>query len=192
MKVKTKISGLTSAKGFLNSEGKKYGNQFQDELISRSRTLSRQIQADMSAAIDKGPVPFTNSAVLFFYAKSGTSVTCTIMIKDIQAKYLYDVIVKSSYINKFVPTSAAKMTKLGNISQLKSGLAKGKYKTVVQNGKKYLIDITKKDTKYKTKRIIGVRESKKRKLVYDFYNEAEQGANAIISGIQGHFKLKRG
>lgn len=192
MKVKTKISGLTCAKGFLNSEGKKYGNQFQDELISRSRTLSRQIQADMSAAIDKGPVPFTNSAVLFFYAKSGTSVTCTIMIKDIQAKYLYDVIVKSSYINKFVPTSAAKMTKLGNISQLKSGLAKGKYKTVVQNGKKYLIDITKKDTKYKTKRIIGVRESKKRKLVYDFYNEAEQGAIAIISGIQGHFKLKRG
>ncbi|HAU4633123.1 TPA: hypothetical protein JDY21_27995, partial [Citrobacter freundii] len=109
-----------------------------------TRTLSRQIQADMSAAIDKGPVPFTNSAVLFFYAKIGTSVTCTIMIKDIQAKYLYDVIVKSSYINKFVPTSAAKMTKLGNISQLKSGLAKGKYKAVVQNGKKYLIDITKK------------------------------------------------
>lgn len=157
-----------------------------------TRTLSRQIQADMSAAIDKGPVPFTNSAVLFFYAKIGTSVTCTIMIKDIQAKYLYDVIVKSSYINKFAPTSAAKMTKLGNISQLKSGLAKGKYKAVVQNGKKYLIDITKKDTKYKTKRIIGVRESKKRKLVYDFYNEAEQGAIAIISGIQGHFKLKRG
>ena len=56
MKVKTKISGLSSAKGFLNSEGKKYGNQFQDELISRSRTLSRQIQADMSAAIDKGNV----------------------------------------------------------------------------------------------------------------------------------------
>ncbi|HCD2515363.1 hypothetical protein [Citrobacter freundii] len=158
-----------------------------------TRTLSRQIQADMSAAIDKGPVPFTNSAVLFFYAKIGTSVTCTIMIKDIQAKYLYDVIVKSSYINKFVPTSAAKMTKLGNISQLKSGLAKGKYKAVVQNGKKYLIDITKKNTKYKTKRIIGVRESKKHKLVYDFYNEAEQGgAIAIISGIQGHFKLKRG
>lgn len=24
-----------------------------------------------------------------------------------------------------------------------------------------------------------------------FYNEAEQGAIAIISGIQGHFKLKR-
>lgn len=62
----------------------------------------------------------------------------------------------------------------------------------IQNGKKNLIDTTKKDTKDKTKRIIGVRESKKRKLVYDFYNEAEQGAIAIISGIQGHFKLKRG
>lgn len=192
MKVKTKISDLTSAKGFINSEGKKYGNQFQEELITRSRALARQMQADMSAAIDKGPVPFTNSAVLFFYAKTGTSVSCTIMIKDIQAKYLYDVIVKPSFINKFVPTSSAKMTKQGNISQLKSGLAKGKYKAVVQNGKKYLIDTTKKDTKDKTKRIIGVRESKKRKLVYDFYNEAEQGAIAIISGIQGHFKLKRG
>ncbi|MGV3869331.1 hypothetical protein [Citrobacter freundii] len=143
-------------------------------------------------AIDQIAQSGLSSLSVIYYSAQLFSVTCTIMIKDIQAKYLYDVIVKSSYINKFVPTSAAKMTKLGNISQLKSGLAQGKYKAVVQNGKKYLIDITKKDTKYKTKRIIGVRESKKRKLVYDFYNEAEQGAIAIISGIQGHFKLKRG
>ncbi|MDT0637953.1 hypothetical protein RM437_07880 [Citrobacter werkmanii] len=189
--MKLKVTGLSSAKGYLNKEGKRFGTEFQNEVIKRSRELSRKIQMDMSAAIDKGPVPFTNNAILFFYKKNTTSVTCTIMVKDVQAEYLYDIIVKPTFIKKFIPTSQARLTKQGNISQLKSGLAKGKYNTVVQNGKKYLIDTTKRDTKEKTKRIIGVRENKRRKLVYDFYNEAEKGTIVIISGIRGHFKIKK-
>ncbi|MDN4049013.1 hypothetical protein QNN08_11345 [Escherichia fergusonii] len=50
----------------------------------------------------------------------------------------------------------------------------------------------KKDTKTKTKRVIGVRETKKRKLIYDFYEEAEKGVTTIVSGMKGHFKLKKG
>ncbi|ENV5883821.1 hypothetical protein ACFIPR_003189 [Enterobacter kobei] len=192
MKFNTNISGLSSAKGYLNQQGKLYGNEFQNELISRTRQLARTMQADLSANVDKGAVPFTNNAVLFFYNKSGTSVRCTIMIKDIQAEYLYDVIVKPNPLKKFVPTSSARLSKQGNIPQLRNNLAKGKYKVAVENGKKYLIDTTKKDTKTKTKRVIGVRETKKRKLIYDFYKEAEKGAITIVSGIRGHFKLKRG
>ncbi|MEG5874659.1 hypothetical protein UXO56_23315, partial [Enterobacter ludwigii] len=94
MKIKTQVTGLSSAKGYINQQGKLYGNEFQNELITRTRQLAKTIQTDMSKAIDKGPVPFTNNAVLYFYKKVGTSVKCTIMIKDIQAEYLYDVIVQ--------------------------------------------------------------------------------------------------
>ncbi|MEI9875998.1 hypothetical protein V5039_23485 [Enterobacter ludwigii] len=192
MKIKTQVTGLSSAKGYINQQGKLYGNEFQNELITRTRQLAKTIQTDMSKAIDKGPVPFTNNAVLYFYKKVGTSVKCTIMIKDIQAEYLYDVIVQPNPLKKFVPTSSARLSIQGNIPQLKSGLEKGRYKVVVENGKKYLIDTTKKDTKTKTKRVVGVRETKKRKLVYDFYKEAEAGIITIVSSMQGHFKLKKG
>jgi hypothetical protein len=192
MKIKTQITGLSSAMGYINQQGKLYGNEFQNELITRTRQLAKKMQMDMSAAIDKGPVPFTNNAVLYFYKKVGTSVKCTIMIKNIQADYLYDIIVHPNPLKKFVPVSSARLSKQGNIPQIKSGIDKGKYKVVVENGKKYLIDTTKKDTKTKTKRVIGVRETKKRKLVYDFYKEAEEGTITIVSNIQGHFKLKKG
>lgn len=192
MKINATVTGLKSVNGYLNKQGKLYGNQLQDELIKQTRQLSKKMRDDMSAAIDRGPVPFTKNAVLYFYNKSGTSVSCTIMIKDIQARYLYDVIVHPDPLKKFIPTSAARLTKQGNIPQLKSNIEKGKYRIVVENGKKYLIDTTKKDTKTKTKRVIGVRETKKRKLIYDFYAEAEKGVAVIVSGIKGHFKLKRG
>ncbi|EEX2218985.1 hypothetical protein KXR10_002486 [Escherichia coli] len=192
MKINAKITGLSSAKGYLNQQGKLYGNQFQDELIKCTRQLAKEMQADLNDSIDKGGVAFTKNAVLYFYNKSGTSVSCTIMIKDIQAGYLYDVIVHPDPLKKFVPTSAARLTKQGNIPQLKSNIEKGKYRVVVENGKKYLIDTTKKDTKTKTKRVIGVRETKKRKLIYDFYEEAEKGVTTIVSGMKGHFKLKKG
>ncbi|TJZ59494.1 hypothetical protein FA013_30975 [Raoultella planticola] len=113
-------------------------------------------------------------------------------VLDNQNKYLYDVIVEPKRIEKFVNTSAARLTKEGNISQLRSGIKNGKYKVVVSGGKKRLIDTTKKDTKTKTKRVIGLHESKKRKIVYDFYSEAEKGIRLIISDIKGHFSIKRG
>jgi hypothetical protein len=113
-------------------------------------------------------------------------------VKDQQAKYLYDILVKPKAVDKIVPTSAAKLTAQGNISGLKKNLASGRYKIVKgKNGKQKLIDTTKKDTKNKTKRIVGLRESKKRKIIYDFYNEANNGVRLMVSGIKGTFRITR-
>ena len=46
--------------------------------------------------------------------------------------------------------------------------------------------------KKKEKRVIGLRESKKRKIICDFYAEAEKGARLVIAGIQGSFVIKKG
>ena len=81
------------------------------------------------------------------------------------------------------------MSQQGNIAGLKSGLSSGKYKVVKSGGKRRLIDTSKKDTKRKTKRVVGLREKKKRKLVYDFYAEAEAGARLILAGVRGHFQF---
>jgi len=113
-------------------------------------------------------------------------------VKDLQAKYLYDIIVKEKAIDKIVPTSAARLSAQGNIAGFKKNLASGRYKIVKgKNGKQRLIDTTKKDTKTKTKRVIGLRESKRRKIIYDFYQEANDGVRLMISGIQGSFIIKR-
>ncbi|GEM_PF-387085 len=112
-------------------------------------------------------------------------------VKDIQAKYFYEILVKPRELDKFVPTSKARLTKQGNISGFKKNLANGRYKIVKsRNGKERLIDTTKKDTKTKTKRIIGLRQNKRRKIIYDFYAEAEKGARLMIHGIQGTFSIR--
>lgn len=189
--VKIDTSGATT---FLKSEGTKLKAEFQKEMIQRIRKLSQQMQKDMSDVVDKGATGFTNRAVLFTYQRrSDTSVTCSILIKDVQASYLYDIIVKPKAIDKFVNTSAARMTKQGNIAGLHSNLQNKKYIVVKsKNGKERLIDTTKKDTKKKTKRVIGLRESKKRKMIYDFYAEAEAGTKLLISDINGVFKITKG
>jgi len=182
------------ASTYLKSQGKKLKADFQKELINRARELSKKMQRDMSAAVDKGATGFTNRSVLFMYKKkNSTSMTASILIKDAQAKYLYDIIVQPKEIEKFVNTSAARLTSQGNISGLHANLQSGKYIVVKgKNGKERLIDVSKKDTKKKTKRVIGLREKKKRKLIYDFYNEAEKGTKLMISDISGVFKLTRG
>ena len=179
---------------YLKSEGKKLKADFQKEMIKRTRELAVQMQKDMSAAVDKGATGFTNRAVLFTYQrKSDTNLTASILIKDVQANYLYDIIVQPKAIDKFINTSAARLTAQGNISGLHANLQSGKYKVVKgKNGKERLIDTSKKDTKKKTKRVIGLREKKKRKLIYDFYNEAESGVKVLISDISGTFKITKG
>ncbi|EJD6389957.1 hypothetical protein M0I93_RS26750 [Klebsiella pneumoniae] len=109
-----------------------------------------------------------------------------------QNNYLYEIINKPASVEKFVNTSAAPLTKQGNIARLRANIKSKKYKVVESGGKKRLIDTTKKDTKTKTKRVIGIQESKKRKMIYDFYNEGEKGVRMIVSTIQGHFSVKKG
>lgn len=176
----------------LNTQGVQLGAEFQKEIIKRSRALALKMQTDLDNAVDKGSMPFTKRAILFTYKKRGSGVVCSILVKDIQAKYLYDVIVKPKAIDKFIPTSLAKLTKQGNITGLKKNLSSGRFKIVKsKNGKQRLIDPSKKDTKKKTKRVIGLRESKRRKIIYDFYAEADQGVRLLVSGIQGSFIITR-
>ena len=185
----TRITGIDNATNYIQTTGTKLGKKFHDEIIKRSRVLSMKVQADMNNAVDKGAVPFTQRSILFFYKKRGSGVTATIMVKDVQAQYLYGVLVEQKAIDKFVPTSKARLTKQGNISGLKKNLASGRYKIVKgKNGKERLIDTTQKK---KQKRVIGLRESKRRKLIYDFYQEVNDGVMLVMSGIQGTFKVTR-
>ncbi|NIG74184.1 hypothetical protein F3J34_11305 [Klebsiella sp. Ap-873] len=110
------------------------------------------------------------------------------LVKDIQASYLYDIIVQQKSFEKFIPTSAARLTKQGNITGLRSNVQNGRYKVVKQRGKERLIDT---QAKKRNKRVIGVKEQKRRKIIYDFYNEAEQGARLVISDIKGSFRITK-
>jgi hypothetical protein len=183
---------VSGAQQYIKSQGVKLKQDFQKEIINRSRALAQKMQADMNKSVDRGAVTFTQRSILFLYKKSGTGVTTSILVKDLQAKYLYDIIVKEKAIDKIVPTSAARLSAQGNIAGLKKNLASGRYKIVKgKNGKQRLIDTTKKDTKTKTKRVIGLRETKRRKIIYDFYQGANDGVRLMISGIQGSFIIKR-
>ncbi|UAK22691.1 hypothetical protein [Kluyvera sp. CRP] len=108
------------------------------------------------------------------------------MVKDIQARYLYDVVVKPSSIDKFIPTSAAKLTKQGNITGLKSNLKSGRYKVVESHGTKRIIDTR---VKKSDKRVIALKENKTRNLFYDWYKEGNQGIDLIITQIKGQYTI---
>lgn len=183
------ITGMRQATTLLNRVGIDYGQNFNKEVSNRARRLAQKMQIDMNNAIAGGPVPFTSKAVLFrFYRNTQGQAVNVIMIKNIQAQYLYDVLVKPKNLMKIIPTSSARLNANGNIVGLRSGLKSGKYKVIDTGGKDLLIDTSKKG-KARSKRVIGVRERKKRKIVYDFYAEAEKGARLILAGVQGHFRF---
>ena len=72
---------------------------------------------------------------------------------------------------------------------LRNNIRKGRYKVVKQGSKERLIDT---QQKKKEKRVIGLREDKRRKMVYDFYNEAEKGMMLVVSNTRGVFKVTKG
>lgn len=105
------ITNIGNTKKYLNNAVGKVIDNFDGEFIRQTKALSVHLQQGMNNAIDKGAVPFTQRAVLYFYKKqSDGSITATIKIKDLQAKYLYDVIVQPDTIEKFIPTSSVKLT----------------------------------------------------------------------------------
>lgn len=184
------IDGIGSSKRYINKQGTKLGKDFQKTVINQMRTLSQTMQNDLNDSIDKGAVAFTKRSLLFTYStNSYGGFTCTILVKRLQAKYLYDVIVHSRNFKKFIPTSAARLSREGNIMGLRNNIRKGRYKVVKQGSKERLIDT---QQKKKEKRVIGLREDKRRKMVYDFYNEAEKGMMLVVSNTRGVFKVAKG
>ncbi|MDD7993754.1 hypothetical protein [Kosakonia radicincitans] len=183
-----KITGLNESKTFINKTGKRLRKDFQSEIIKRSRALSDTLQKGINSSVDRGATAFTSRAMLMTYRKTSTGVSTTILVKDIQAQYLYEILVQPKATDKFVPTSAARLTAQGNIAGLKKNLSNGRYKVIKgKNGKERLVDTSKK----KTKRIIGVREEKQRKMIYDFYAHAEEGARLMISDIRGTLRITK-
>lgn len=184
------IQGISNTKRYINRQGNNLGKDFQKTLINQMRTLSQKMQNDLSNSVDRGAAAFTKRAILFTYKTSPYGgVTCTILVKRLQARYLYDVIVESRNFSKFIPTSAARLSREGNILGLRNNIRKGRYKVVKQRGKERLIDT---QAKKSDKRVIGLRETKSREIIYNFYDEAEQGIRMIISTTRGHFKVVKG
>ncbi|EMM6153205.1 MULTISPECIES: hypothetical protein [Enterobacter cloacae complex] len=184
------ITGIGKTKRYINREGVKLEKEFRSNLVNQMRKLSSKMQNDINDSVDKGAVAFTKRAILFTYSyNSFGGVTCTILVKRLQARYLRDIIVTPKSFEKFIPTSASRLTKEGNILGLRNNIRKGRYKVVKQRGKERLIDT---QAKKRDKRVIGLRETKRREMIYNFYEEAEKGTMIVISNIQGVFKVKKG
>lgn len=108
--------------------------------------------------------------------------------KEIEVSFYYDCFSQIDIHQQIL----ARLDRNGNISGFRKGLSSGKYKIIKsKNGKERLIDTTKKDTKKTTKRIVGIREEKRRKIIYDFYKEVDKGVRVIMSGIEGTFRIRK-
>lgn len=189
----SRIEGLSSTKKYINKQGQKLGRDFQKQMIDRSRALSIQMQKDLVDSVDKGAVAFTKRAILFTYKKKGNdSFECQIIVKDAQAKYLREIITDvNQMFEKFIPTSAARLTREGNIAGLRNNIRRGRYQVVKSGRKERLIDTQQNTKKKRAKRVIGVREEKRRKMIYDFYAKGEAGFQMVISGVKGSFRIGR-
>ena len=183
-----KINGLNHVKKYINNTSEKLAGEFESRFISDVKSLAVDMQSDLNNAVDKGAVAFTKRAIKTNIKMKGSTVSATIYVQDIQASYLYNVIIEQRTKNKFIPTSIARLNKYGNIPMLSNNIQSGKYKIVEQRGAKRLINVT---TKKRDARVIGLLEAKNRKLIYDFYGEVEKGANRIVTDLRGVFTFRR-
>ncbi|HAW1366273.1 hypothetical protein Q0T90_18345 [Escherichia coli D10:H20] len=184
-------------KKFINDNSPRIGEQFKKELSERMRTVTRQIQQQINVESKGGVVPYTNRAMKFnFYKPNGfTSINQIIVMPD-QADYLKNVI-DPNYVRKqeykVMPYQNARLTKQGNISQLKN---KDKYKRVKsKNGKEFLIDTSKNSSKRdpamaRKKRVVGYYGSVGRKPLFDFYDETEQKVIKQLRTLRGTFNYR--
>jgi len=187
-------SSPNEAGRWLNDSGSRIIINVQSEITKKVRELSRQMQNQLNEDIKGGPVAFTKRALFFNFIQSGDKRINQIIVRGDQAAYLRTVLnpdEANELYDKIVPTESARLTKQGNISTLNKGISSKKLIIVEEKGKKYLIDTTKKSKKQKAKRVVGIKEKKKRKVVYDFFKNAEDGAKLILSDVNGTFKFTR-
>jgi len=162
----------------------------QSEITKKIREVAKQLQDKLNDDIKGGPVPFTKRAIFFNFIQRGDRRTNQIIVRVDQAKYLSSVITDAAGIyDKFIPTSNAKLSKQGNIAGLHAGMNK-KYQVANVKGKKMLID-TSKNKKKRDKRIIGVKEKKSRKMLFDFFNEAESNSRLALSNMNGTYYFSK-
>ncbi|EIK2954839.1 hypothetical protein LJ030_001438 [Salmonella enterica] len=181
-----RVKNTQAVQKYLNKEGKNFNNDFRNEMIVKMRDISKELQTGINNAAAGGVVPFTGNAMLYFFNKRVTGVTCTIQVKDIQAQYLYGSLVKQESLDKFIPTSKTKLTKQGNITGLKSNLKSCKYKVVESKGVKRIVD-----TRKKKDRVIATKDTKTRKIIFDFYKEADSRILKVINNMRGEYSIRK-
>lgn len=119
-------------KRFINKNSPKIGQEFKKELSNRMRIVTKHIQRKIDSDVAGGGVAFTGKSMYFNFRKISEFKTVNqIILLPNQASYL-KYILYPAYKNvnegKIVPLPNAKLTKQGNITQLRSRTKSNKYK----------------------------------------------------------------
>ncbi|MEK1878405.1 hypothetical protein WM531_10305 [Klebsiella pneumoniae] len=185
---------------FINNNSPAIGQEFKKELSNRMRIVTQYMQRKVDNDVAGGGVPFTGKSMYFNFKKISDYQTVNQIIvlpnQTSYLKYILDPAYRHVNEGKIIPYKNAKLTKQGNITQLRSRTQTDKYKKVKsKNGTTYLIDTTKKSSKRnpklaREKRVIGYYGSVGRKPLFDFYDETEKKVIEQLRTLRGTFDYR--
>ena len=185
---------------FINNNSPAIGQEFKKELSNRMRIVTQHMQRKVDNDVAGGGVPFTGKSMYFNFKKISDYKTVNQIIvlpnQTSYLKYILDPAYRHVNEGKIIPYKNAKLTKQGNITQLRSRTQTDKYKKVKsKNGTTYLIDTTKKSSKRnpklaREKRVIGYYGSVGRKPLFDFYDETEKKVIEQLRTLRGTFDYR--
>ncbi|HDZ9824150.1 TPA: hypothetical protein RU397_003664 [Klebsiella pneumoniae] len=185
---------------FINNNSPAIGQEFKKELSNRMRIVTQYMQRKVANDVAGGGVPFTGKSMYFNFKKISDYQTVNQIIvlpnQTSYLKYILDPAYRHVNEGKIIPYKNAKLTKQGNITQLRSRTQTDKYKKVKsKNGTTYLIDTTKKSSKRnpklaREKRVIGYYGSVGRKPLFDFYDETEKKVIEQLRTLRGTFDYR--
>lgn len=185
---------------FINNNSSAIGQEFKKELSNRMRIVTQHMQRKVDNDVAGGGVPFTGKSMYFNFKKISDYKTVNQIIvlpnQTSYLKYILDPAYRHVNERKIIPYKNAKLTKQGNITQLRSRTQSDKYKKVKsRNGNTYLIDTTKKSSKRnpklaREKRVIGYYGSVGRKPLFDFYDETEKQVIEQLRTLRGTFDYR--
>ncbi|MGX4867692.1 hypothetical protein ACUYFY_16800 [Enterobacter kobei] len=185
---------------FINNNSPAIGQEFKKELSKRMRIVTQYMQRKVDNDVAGGGVPFTGKSMYFNFKKISDYKTVNQIIvlpnQTSYLKYILDPAYRHVNEDKIIPYKNAKLTKQGNITQLRSRTQSDKYKKVKsKNGNTYLIDTTKKSSKRnpklaREKRVIGYYGSVGRKPLFDFYDETERKVIEQLRTLRGTFDYR--
>ncbi|WP_413622697.1 hypothetical protein ABVF92_19675 [Klebsiella quasipneumoniae subsp. similipneumoniae] len=184
----------------INNNSPAIGQEFKKELSNRMRIVTQHMQRKVDNDVAGGGVPFTGKSLYFNFKKISDYKTVNQIIvlpnQTSYLKYILDPAYRHVNEGKIIPYKNAKLTKQGNITQLRSRTQTDKYKKVKsKNGTTYLIDTTKKSSKRnpklaREKRVIGYYGSVCRKPLFDFYDETEKKVIEQLRTLRGTFDYR--
>lgn len=185
---------------FINNNSPAIGQEFKKELSNRMRIVTQHMQRKVDNDVAGGGVPFTGKSMYFNFKKISDYKTVNQIIvlpnQTSYLKYILDPAYRHVNERKIIPYKNAKLTKQGNITQLRSRTQSDKCKKVKsRNGNTYLIDTTKKSSKRnpklaREKRVIGYYGSVGRKPLFDFYDETEKKVIEQLRTLRGTFDYR--